>query len=203
MYPKPDVEKMGGQELLDVYNRYAAKTRTSKFQNLKEGREAVLKVWNAWAAKNPPKDSEAVEAPAAVLDPPEAVEGPTAQATALMSEEDTMAKPAAKKPAPKAAAKEAPKKAAPKAKEAKSGRETTGAWKMKPTDKIEVVPNEAGKNPHREGSQAAAHWEAAKKAKTVQAYLDKFPDTERKTARQWLGNFIVRLGTVKLTHAPA
>ena len=52
-YPKPDFDKMNGQELLDAFNRYSATPRRSKFPTRQEGVERCEAEWRAWAKANP------------------------------------------------------------------------------------------------------------------------------------------------------
>lgn len=114
--------------------------------------------------------------------------------------EQTMATSAnaAKKAAPK---KTAPKKAATKSapaarKAAVTGRPAKSDGSAARTRlRDEQVIRLKGDNPRREGTDAHKHFEKMKGGITVGAYLKKFPEADRRTARQWLSN------TIKSGHA--
>lgn len=53
-----------------------------------------------------------------------------------------------------------------------------------------VIRITVDENPRRTGSEAHKHFEAMKGGITIRDYLAKFPEEERRVARQWLYNTI-------------
>jgi hypothetical protein len=72
-----------------------------------------------------------------------------------------------------------------------------GESKHKVKDGTQVLRVMADQNPRREGTEAHRHFEAMKGSITVEQYLEKFAEGDRRTARQWLYN-TVKDGHVKL-----
>lgn len=188
---RPDFSAMNGQALVDAYNQYVDKWRTSKFSSKAEGVEACNKAFDRFVQKTgmvEAKDTARIQIPEPVGKPEDHIHD-----LALIGKMDCpdetkvkLAKVVMRCP------KETVKKSAAEPRAEKPRTRKTSGTPRKSKNSTRVIKIKALRNPRREGSKAWAHFEVMNSAdvRTVADYLAKFPPEARKNANQWLSNTV-------------
>jgi hypothetical protein len=213
---RPDFAALNGQALLDAYNGYVNKWRTSKFSSKADGVAACNKVFDEFAKKN---DLTVIEHHI----PDEFEQAQEDYDRAKQVEAEVIADLEAKANG-KAAPASAPSLVTTEEESFNlnliSELHCSEALKVKFCKMLGLIKNEkasaprksknngkvikikALRNPRREGSKAWHHFEVMNRSdvKTVSDYLNSFPAEQRKNANQWLSNTIAD-GFVELVDA--
>lgn len=205
---RPDFSSLNGQALVDAYNQYVDKWRTSKFSSKADGVEACNKAFEKFAQKEgleiveqdiPDEFEQAQEdyarskqVEAEVIQELEE----KASGEANIEKEDAYKKECEHQFSIKMVdemlvsdeLKDRIKKLIDK--EYKVPKAVATPRKSKNSDKI--IKIKALRNPRREGSKAWHHFQVMNSGdvRTVSDYLNRFPADQRKNANQWLSNTI-------------
>lgn len=186
---------MNGQALVDAYNQYVDKWRTSKFSSKSEGVEACNKAFEKFLQKTGMVEAST----AAVSDKEWEDAAPTPVEEKPVEDEDHLHDLAL---ISKMHCSDELKAKLTKLLLGRTGRKRPEGAPRRTRNTNKIIKIKALRNPRREGTKAWEHFEVMNSAdvKTVADYLAKFPQEARKNANQWLSNTVAD-GFVELVDA--
>ena len=212
---RPDFAALNGQALLDAYNGYVNKWRTSKFSSKADGVAACNKAFDEFVKKNGYTVAPADDIPDEFEQAQEDYDRSKQVEAEVIADLEAKANGKAA-PAPAAAVdyhlqsdldavRHMHCSSEIKARLAsilERGVRRASSAPRKSKNNGKIIKIKALRNPRREGSKAWHHFEVMNRSdvKTVSDYLNSFPAEQRKNANQWLSNTIAD-GFVELVDA--